>query len=130
MQGAITAVFMLIGALFMLIGGLGVVRFPDLYTRVSASTKASTLGVSFSLFGLAVHFHELGITMRALATIVFVVITAPVAAHLISRAAYAVGVRLWDQAVTDELHGQYEGDTGELKSRPYVGEEGPVDETP
>jgi multicomponent Na+:H+ antiporter subunit G len=120
LQDIISAVLMIIGAIFMLIGGLGVVRFPDLYMRISASTKASTLGVSFSLLGLAVHFNEFGITMRAMATIAFVVITAPLAAHLISRSAYSAGVPLWHKSVTDELHGQYEADTGNLKSSPYA----------
>ncbi len=98
---------MITGALFVLISGLGIVRFPDLYMRVSASTKASTLGAGFSLLSLAVYFGELGITMRALATIAFLVITAPVAAHLISRAAYAVNVRLWEGTIADELQGRY-----------------------
>ena len=100
----------------MLVSGLGVLRFPDLYMRISASTKASTLGAGFSLLALAVHFNELGITMRAIATIIFLVITGPVAAHLISRAAYFVGVALWKGTIADELHGRYDPDTGILAS--------------
>lgn len=107
MQEIVSAVLMVAGALFVLISGLGIVRFPDLYMRVSASTKASTLGAGFSLLSLAVYFGELGITMRALATIAFLVITAPVAAHLISRAAYSVNVRLWEGTITDELQGRH-----------------------
>jgi multicomponent Na+:H+ antiporter subunit G len=116
MQESISAILLVIGALFMLIGGLGVVRFPDLYMRISASTKASTLGAGFALLALAVHFNELGTTMRAFATIVFLVITGPVAAHLISRAAYFVGVAPWKGTITDELCGRYDPDTGILQS--------------
>ena len=116
MQESISTILLVIGALFMLIGGLGVLRFPDLYMRISASTKASTLGAGFALLALAVHFNELGTTMRAFATIVFLVITGPVAAHLISRAAYFVGIAPWKGTVTDELHGQYDRDTGILHS--------------
>lgn len=116
MQEAIGALLMIIGGLFMLIAGLGVVRLPDLYMRISASTKASTLGVGFLLLSLAVHFNELGITSRALATIAFVIITAPVAAHLISRSAYFVGVTLWQGTIADELRGRYDPDTGALES--------------
>ena len=94
---------MLFGALLMLLGALGVLRLPDLYMRVSASTKASTLGVGFTLLSLAIHFNELGITSRALATIGFIIITAPVAAHLISRAAYLVDDPLWKGSIVDEL---------------------------
>jgi len=98
---------MISGALLMLIAALGILRFPDLYMRVSAATKASTLGIGFSLFALAVHFNELGITSRALATIAFVVITSPVAAHLISRSAYLTGTPLWKKSITDELKNRY-----------------------
>ena len=55
---AVVAVFMVTGGLFMLMAGLGVLRFPDLYTRISAATKASTLGAGFSLIALAVHFSD------------------------------------------------------------------------
>lgn len=116
MQETACSVLLLIGALFMLIGALGVLRFPDLYMRISASTKASTLGAGFALMALAIHFNELGVTMRAGATIIFLVITGPVAAHLISRAAYFVGTRPWQGTRTDELEGRYEEGTGMLKS--------------
>lgn len=118
MQEAISAVFMLVGALLMLIGALGVLRLPDLYMRVSASTKASTLGVGFTLLSLAIHFSDLGITSRALATIGFVIVTAPVAAHLISRAAYFVGVPLWKETVMDELRDRFNPETHIIESTP------------
>ena len=102
MKEAVVAVFMVTGGLFMLMAGLGVLRFPDLYTRISAATKASTLGAGFSLIALAVHFSDESVTSRALATIGFVVITSPVSAHLISRAAYLVGIPLWKKSVADE----------------------------
>jgi multicomponent Na+:H+ antiporter subunit G len=94
---------MVVGSLFMVMAGLGVLRLPDLYTRISAATKAATLGVGFALLSLAVHFNVLGVTSRALATIVFVIITAPVGAHLISQVAYRTGVPLWRGTVADEL---------------------------
>ena len=106
MRELISAVLMISGATFILLAGLGVLRLPDLYMRVSASTKASTLGVALSLLSLAVHFNALGVTSRALATIGFVIITAPVGAHLISRAAYRTGAPLWRGTVADELGGR------------------------
>lgn len=124
MQEITTAVLMIVGALFMLVGGLGVIRLPDLYMRVSAATKASTLGVGFSLLALAVHFHDLGITSRSLATIAFVTITAPVAAHLISRSAYFAGVPLWKGTIADELRGRYDPGKDILEGVPS----GPVPE--
>ena len=118
LQEAISAVLMLVGALLMLIGAIGILRLPDLYMRVSASTKASTLGVGFTLLSLAIHFNELGITSRALATIGFVIITAPVAAHLISRAAYMVGAPLWKGTIVDELQDRFDPKTNIIESSP------------
>ncbi len=94
---------MILGAILMLLAALGVFRFPDLYMRVSAATKASTLGISCTLLALAVHFNEMGIISRSLATIAFVAITSPVAAHLISRSAYQTGTPLWKNSIIDEL---------------------------
>jgi len=116
MQEITCSTLLVIGAAFMLIGALGILRFPDLYMRISAATKASTLGAGCALLALAIHFNELGIAMRAGATIVFLAITGPVAAHLISRAAYLVGIRPWKGTGTDELRGRYEEDTGILRS--------------
>mgnify|MGYP001107542941 CR=1 FL=1 len=103
MQQAVVVIFMLLGAFFMFISGLGIIRLPDLYMRVSAATKASTLGAGFSLLSLAVHFDSFDIAMLSVATIGFLVMTAPIAAHLISQAAYHVGVELWKYTILDEL---------------------------
>jgi len=103
MREVAVGIFMLIGALFILVSGLGIVRLPDLFMRVSASTKASTMGAGFSLFSLAVHFNRLDVSMLSLATIAFLVLTVPIAAHLISRAAYHIGIPLWERSIVDEL---------------------------
>ncbi|PKN28594.1 MAG: hypothetical protein CVU64_12490, partial [Deltaproteobacteria bacterium HGW-Deltaproteobacteria-21] len=88
MLETISSLLMVTGALFMLVAAVGILRFPDIYMRASASAKASTLGVGLSLAGMAFHFAVLEITVRSVAIIIFVVITTPIAAHLISRAAY------------------------------------------
>ncbi len=74
------------------------------------------LGVGFCLLSLAVHFGELGILSRALATFAFVLITAPVAAHLICRSAYFAGIRLWKKSIVDELQGRYDQENQTLES--------------
>lgn len=116
MQDIITAGVMLIGALFMFIGSLGVLRMPDLFLRMSASTKAATLGTGALLIAAAVNFNEIGVTSRAIATIVFLLLTAPVAAHMLGRAGYFVGVKLADATLIDELAGQYNMETHTLDS--------------
>ena len=114
MNEIFSSALMMIGATFALLAAAGVVRMPDLFTRIQAATKASTLGIGCIVVAVAVHFGELGITTRALAIIVFVFLTAPVAAHMIARAAYFVGVPLWEETVIDELHGQYDRRTHKL----------------
>jgi multicomponent Na+:H+ antiporter subunit G len=93
-------------------------RMPDLFLRMSATTKAATLGVSFFLLSLAVYFGDLGITSRAVATIIFVLLTAPVAAHMIARAAYLSNIPLCEETVVDELSGRYDQGTHMLESHP------------
>lgn len=102
MSERVIAALLVVGAFFMLVAGLGVLRLPDLFMRLQASTKASTLGVGCLLLGLALHFQDLTVTTRAALIIGFFFITAPVGAHVIARAAYAVGVPLWEGTITDE----------------------------
>ncbi len=116
MSELVSALLLLIGATFMLLAAVGVARMPDLLTRMQTATKASTLGIGCLLLAVAVHFSQLSIITRALATIAFVFLTAPVAAHMIGRAAYFVGVPLWEGTVCDELRGRYDVATHALAS--------------
>lgn len=132
MSEQVGAALLLVGACFMFLAGLGVLRLPDLFMRLQAATKASTLGVGCMLLGLAVHFQDLGVTTRALLVIAFFVLTAPVGAHMIARAAYAVGAPLWEGTITDELRDQQRaarqaagGGPAELPS-PLPAEEGEI----
>jgi len=113
----LTGGLMLIGALFMLVAAIGLLRMPDLFLRMSATTKAATLGTGSILIAVAVYFGEIGVTSRALATIVFLLLTAPVAAHMLGRAGYFQGVKLADATLIDELAGRYNLVTHRLESR-------------
>ncbi|MFP4137734.1 MAG: monovalent cation/H(+) antiporter subunit G [Halomonas sp.] len=106
----------LVGALFMLLAALGLVRLPDLLTRMHATTKAATLGATLIMLAVAIHFAQVEVVARALGVILFILMTAPVAAHVIGRAGYFVGSRLWDGTVKDELKPHYDPLTHELKS--------------
>jgi multicomponent Na+:H+ antiporter subunit G len=103
MSEVLSAGLLIIGAAFMLLASVGIVRMPDLFTRMQASTKASTLGAACMLAALAIFFGQPAITARAILIICFIFLTASVAAHLIARAAYAIGVPLWEGTLTDEL---------------------------
>jgi multicomponent Na+:H+ antiporter subunit G len=116
MNDLAVAVLLLIGASFLLLAGVGMLRMPDVFSRMQAATKASTLGVACILVAVAVHFNDLGITVRALAASVFFLLTAPVSAHLMGRASYFLGVPLWEGTVIDELRGRYDLRTHRLES--------------
>jgi multicomponent Na+:H+ antiporter subunit G len=116
MNDVVAAVLLLIGASFLLLAGVGLLRMPDVFSRMQAATKASTLGVACIMVAVAVHFNDLGITMRALAASVFFLLTAPVTAHLVGRASYFLGVPLWEGTVLDELRGHYDLRTHRLES--------------
>lgn len=114
----IVSLLLLCGGSLMLLAGIGVVRMPDVYMRVSAAAKASTLGAGCLLLAVAVHFDMTHMTARALAVLAFIFITAPVGGHMICRAAYLYGVPLWAGSVTDQLSGRYEQHTHRLRSLP------------
>jgi len=90
--GAVVSGLLLIaGAAFALIATIGVLRFPDVYTRMHAASKAGPVGAGLVLIGLAVHAAEFGVVTRALAGVAFLLLTSPLSAHLLARAAYLSG---------------------------------------
>lgn len=111
-----SAILLCSGLAFLLLASIGILRMPDVFMRASSSTKAATLGVGCVLLAAAVHFAELRVTTRALAAIAFLFLTAPVAAHMIVRAAYLTGVPLWEGTIGDELRGRYNRETHTLHS--------------
>lgn len=97
--------FILAGSLLCLIATFGVIRLPDIYTRNHAASKAATLGVMSILLGTFLYFyaHEDHFNSRLILGIVFLFMTSPISGHLINRAAYYSGVKLWDKTVRDDL---------------------------
>ena len=95
--------FIGVGLAFDFFGCLGLIRFPDVYNRLHSSIKCVTLGTSSILFGLFLYkgFSPAGV--KALLCIVFLMLTAPVSAHVLSRSAHKSGVKLWDKSVCDKL---------------------------
>ena len=104
MISALTGLLVLLGGGFMLVAAVGVLRMPDLFMRMHAATKAGTLGAGLLLTAVAVNFGSTGIAVRAIAAFVFLFLTAPIAAHVIGRAAYYSGeLQLWTQTGLDDL---------------------------
>jgi multicomponent Na+:H+ antiporter subunit G len=77
-----------IGAFFMLMAAVGIVRMPDLYTRLHCSTKSATLGVGFQILAAILYAGDPAVALRGIAVVVFMILTAPVAGHIIARSVY------------------------------------------
>lgn len=107
-QDAVSIGLMIAGVVLLMIAAVGIVRLPDLFLRMSATSKASSLGAGCLFLALAVAAGDVSITVRALAGVMFLVLTTPVASHMIGRAAYLSGVPLWKGTVCDELRGRYD----------------------
>ncbi|WP_447980092.1 monovalent cation/H(+) antiporter subunit G [Candidatus Nitrospira bockiana] len=103
-----TQICLLIGTVFMLLAALGLVRLPDVYMRLQAVSKAVTMGVGWIMLAVALSFETPWGLLRAAAIFSFVYVTAPVAAHLLGRAAYLTNAPLWEGTVVDEMsaHGR------------------------
>lgn len=90
----VIAILLLAGALLTLVAAIGLFRLPDLFTRMHAASKAGTAGSGFLLLGVAMQSGELEVWIKCLLTVGFFFLTAPVAAHLLAKAAVRAGAKL------------------------------------
>jgi multicomponent Na+:H+ antiporter subunit G len=116
MTEVLVSVLLLAGASFMVLAAIGILRLPDLPTRMHATTKAGALGAMLTMGGVAFYFADSTVVARAIAIVVFILLTAPIAAHVIGRAGYFTGIELWEGTVKDELRERYDSDSHELRS--------------
>lgn len=99
---AITGAFLtLAGSVFLFLGALGICRMPDIYNRMQAGTKATTLGNILSLIGLGLLVP--GFLPKIILIVLFVLITNPISSHMLARAAHRSGVKLAPGSVMDAL---------------------------
>ncbi len=89
----------LVGTLFLFLGALGVYRFPDVYNRLQAGTKATTLGALSLMLGVGL--AQPAWLPKTLVIMLFVLLTNPVSSHAIGRASYKSGYPLWEGSVVD-----------------------------
>ncbi|KPQ29469.1 MAG: multicomponent Na+:H+ antiporter subunit G [Marinobacter excellens HL-55] len=116
MSELIVSILLLTGAGFMILAAVGILRLPDLPTRMHASTKAGAMGAMMTMAGVAMHFADVVVFTRAFAIVIFILITAPIAAHVIGRAGYFLGTPLWEGTIKDELKDNYDERTHSLYS--------------
>ena len=95
-------VFISIGLFFDLIGCLGLVRLPDVYNRLQASTKCITLGTCSILLGVIIIYGFSVLGTKAFLCMLFLILTSPVSAQALARAAHKSGVKLWEKSVVDK----------------------------
>jgi multicomponent Na+:H+ antiporter subunit G len=95
MSEAIVALLILAGGGFGVIGGLGLLRMPDVLIRMHAATKMGTLATGLIVAATALHFGTPAEVVRAVLIVLFLLLTAPIASHMIGRAAVSTGVPLW-----------------------------------
>ncbi|MBN1433399.1 Na+/H+ antiporter subunit G [Candidatus Fermentibacterales bacterium] len=88
-----------IGVLFLFLGGLGVFRMPDVYNRLQAGTKCTTLGACLTIIGVGI--MEPAWFWKTLAIALFILLTNPISNHALGRASRKSGVPLCDQSVVD-----------------------------
>lgn len=99
----VSSVLLVLGVLLNLVAGLGLVRLPDVFSRMHAATKPATLGLALVLTGAALRMPSGGDVATLLLVGAFTFLTAPVGAHMIGRSAYRAGVGGLDDLVVDEL---------------------------
>jgi len=91
----VASVLIFIGGLFTIVAGLGILRLPDVFIRMHAATKVGTLGSGLSLAAVAVVFQDGSVLVSCVLVVVFLLLTAPIGAHMIGRAALRTGVTPW-----------------------------------
>ncbi len=103
MTDLLSAVLLLSGVALAFVAALGLVRFPDVFSRMHAATKPTTLGLLLITLGAALQVDAGGDRAKLLLVAAFQFLTAPVAAHMIGRAAYRTGAGARDELVVDEM---------------------------
>jgi len=121
MNEVITGIIIGLGILFDLFGCIGLVRFPDVYTRLQASTKCVTLGTALIVFGVFIYEGFTPAGIKALLVMLFILATSPTSAHALARGAYRSGIKPEKGYVVDKyqelIEKEERGDFAETKNQ-------------
>jgi len=99
----IGAIITLIGAFFLLLAALGLFRMPDVYNRMQAGTKATTMGTILFLIGLSISHIKCTCIPKIIILILFIIFTNPISSHALARAAHFMGIPLTKKTIKDSL---------------------------
>lgn len=105
-----------IGVLFDIFGCIGLLRLPDVYNRIQSSTKCVTLGTCLILIGSVILLGSLSGAVKGLLCIAFILITSSASAHALARAAYRLGIPLWEGSVVDQYKEDLQLEAGKGES--------------
>ena len=101
------SIFVAIGTFFLLAGTIGLARFPDVYNRIHAAGKGTTLGLTGILIGATIFFSiHFGLTLKLLLVIPFLFWTAPAGMFMMGRAAHRTGPQMAKETIRDDISGQ------------------------
>ena len=109
------AIVTLAGSILLFLGALGILRMPDVYNRMQAGTKATTLGSILFLAGISIGHYECGCFGKIIIIILFVIFTNPISSNTLARAAHYAGVKLTERSVKDDLNEDNLENKGEEK---------------
>lgn len=94
---------LLAGALLSLLAAVGVLRLPDVFMRMHAATKSGVVGCGLILIGVGLADGSVATIIKIAVTIIFLLLTTPVAGHLLGRAAYVSGAPFWGGTAVNQL---------------------------
>jgi len=106
MMALLSAIFLIAGAALCLFAAIGVLRLPDFFMRMHAATNAGVAGCGLLLIGVAFAEPSPGMWIKVAIAIAFLLMTTPIAGHLLARAGYVAGVPLWGGTREDQLAGE------------------------
>ncbi|MEH6306514.1 monovalent cation/H(+) antiporter subunit G [Olivibacter sp. CPCC 100613] len=102
----ISAFLIVLGSLTMFVSAIGLLRLPDFYSRLSAVTKNSTLGVLLIITAAVFYFNNIEVLLKGLGIMFFIALTAPTAAYVIAKAAIHINVPFWDKTDLEDFQDQ------------------------
>ena len=102
----LSVIFLVAGAAICLLASIGLLRLPDFFMRMHAATKAGVVGSGLVLIGVALAYPSMGMAIKVAIAVAFLLLTTPVAGHLLARAGYVAGVPLGRGTVQNQLDGE------------------------
>lgn len=96
---------LILGACFILVSAIGILRLPDLYMRMHATTKTTSMGITGILVAVMIVYPDFATIIKGFLVILFIYLTTPLGAHMLGKAGILRNIKKWDQYGRDDLKG-------------------------